>query len=812
MSKQIEAGLSALENLSARAVYRKADRNEDTTRLHLVDALFFEVLGWDKAECVTEEAHGGEYADYVFSNPQPILIVEAKREGKYFEVTSGSNDPNQSLRPLIRGNAELKAALEQVCGYCQTRGVKYGVATNGHQIVAMVAVRDDGVPPLDGRALVFGSFEEIKSSFHVFWNGLSREGIADRNLTRMLLGKNRPHVPARLSASIFPYPGVKGRNRLQAQLQVLSELALEDLPKSKELKEEFLKRCYCQSGALSQHSATARNLLLARYAALFDSESPGPVHSPASTKSGITQELLAESISRRPILLIGDVGVGKTTFIDHLTYVEAKQILAKSVMLYVDLGSEATLTRDVQNHILEVIARQLHDNYDVNVDDDGFVREVYEKELTDFERGIFGRLKASAQSVYLEKEIAHLAGLIGRRDQHIRRALEHLSLKRNHQIVLFIDNADQRIERDYAVQQQSFLIAEEIAKNWPVMVFLTLRPETFHRSLKSGSLSGYHPKAFTIAPPRIDEVLQKRFTFSQRLLTQVNKLPANALKLAPDIQKINVLMDVFQRSLRVNPDLARFIDNIAAGNVRLALDMVRNFFGSGHVDTSYILEVESRKGERYVIPVHQFFRAIAFGDNEHYSPDATPIANLFDIVYPDPKEHFLRPLLLSILYENSRTGDGFVETGAVYSRLQSLGYLADQVDEAILQCLQKKLLETSGRRNPALSTNPSSVLRITQIGAYHISELCMSFQYIDTILVDVPVTDSAVRSSMDSKTYILDRLARCRMFCGYLDECWNNIKPSTIAWNWPQVRQRIVDSMARVEASAKKRERYDLVD
>ncbi len=51
-----------------------------------------------------------------------------------------------------------------------------------------------------------------------------------------------------------------------------------------------------------------------------------------------------------------------------------------------------------------------------------------------------------------------------------------------------------------------------------MIVFVCLRPETVHRTKKvSGALSGYHTKAFTIAPPRIDEVILKRLVFAQRI-------------------------------------------------------------------------------------------------------------------------------------------------------------------------------------------------------------------------------------------------------------------------------------------------------
>lgn len=61
-------------------------RNEATTRLHLIDRLLFECLGWDRNDVTAEEAHNGQYADYTLHAPRRILIVEAKKEGVYFDL------------------------------------------------------------------------------------------------------------------------------------------------------------------------------------------------------------------------------------------------------------------------------------------------------------------------------------------------------------------------------------------------------------------------------------------------------------------------------------------------------------------------------------------------------------------------------------------------------------------------------------------------------------------------------------------------------------------------------------------------------
>ena len=120
------------------------DRNEATTRLQLIDRLFLECLGWSRQDVASEVSHEGAYADYTFSAPRPILIVEAKREGKTFELPIGASGAEQRLPGLLRDNPDLRLAVQQAARYCHERGVNFGVIANGHQLVAFIPVRHDG--------------------------------------------------------------------------------------------------------------------------------------------------------------------------------------------------------------------------------------------------------------------------------------------------------------------------------------------------------------------------------------------------------------------------------------------------------------------------------------------------------------------------------------------------------------------------------------------------------------------------------------------------------------------------------------------
>lgn len=203
------------ENINSLIKYyndNKGNRNEATTRLQLIDRLFFDCLAWSKDDVKLEESQNKKYADYTFYLPRRILIVEAKKEGNYFEIPAGCERLEYQINSLCAQYNNLKLAIDQVMNYCNRRGVPFGVVSNGHQIVAMIATRNDGVSPYEGRALVFPSIKFMYDNFYTLWQILSKPGVEQRNLQSMLVGETLPEIPAKLSSTIKKYPGIKGRN------------------------------------------------------------------------------------------------------------------------------------------------------------------------------------------------------------------------------------------------------------------------------------------------------------------------------------------------------------------------------------------------------------------------------------------------------------------------------------------------------------------------------------------------------------------------------------------------------------------------
>lgn len=688
-----EQGRQHLDRLVAEHGESNRGRNEASTRFAILDELILHVLGCPRDETDIERHKAGKFTDYELGRPGQI-VVEAKREGSHFEVPPGFSE-TPLVQNLREQSQDLCDVIDQAMLYCQQRGIALAAVSNGHQFAVFLASRQDGVAPGDGRALLFRSLRDIRGRFREFWEAMSPSCVRAQLLQNRLRAKAAIQPPPKLSAAIHNYPGFKNRNPVAANLQILGGLFMEDVAKEPSLEEAFLRATYCTSGALSQYALVSKELLAARYAHAFEASSnvsAAPVATHKGVNPFLTQDMLAAALKRRPILLVGDVGAGKTMFIRHFRMIDALSELQSAIVMYVDFGSKPALATELKSYVAKELRRQLLDEHQIDIEERGFVKGTYHAQLARFANGIYGGLKDTAPGEYAKHERVLLERNLADEDGHLRASLVHISKGRRKQVVVFLDNVDQR---PLPFQEEVFLIAQSMAEHWPVTVFVSLRPETFAQSRVSGALSAYQPRVFTINPPRVDRVLAARLAFAIATLENTGSLSTLPSNVSLKADSLLAYLRVIQRALEAGGDIVEFLDNMSAGNVRKALDYVQTFIGSGHVDSRKILDVEE-SGGAYTLPLHEFLRAVMFGDKAYYDPATSPIPNALDISACDGREHFLIALLVRYAETLGSTAgkDGYVERTRLFEQLQQFGFQHQQLERALERSLDDLLVAT----------------------------------------------------------------------------------------------------------------------
>lgn len=788
---ELAEGADALDVLLAEIERSEHDWNEAETRFRIIDRLIIECFGWSPDDMSLEKPQGRQYTDYELGSPTSV-IWEAKREGKIFEVPMQRRGSLvHRLSSVMQLSADCLDAIEQVNSYCVSRGVGLAVATNGHQIIAFQADRDLTNKP-DSRCVVFGSLSYLRTVFPRAWQLLSPGGVASNSLVNFLEQETAPKPPEKLSSAIPGYPQMREPSDIQRSMIDIAEMVLLNVEEQVGLEERFYRECYCDSGPLGQHALISKQMLLARYNSLFPDAEDAPNAQPVSAKRGkpqLTPDILAEAISNRPIALIGDVGVGKTSFLKHLMYVSAYSEFQNAVYAYVNLGRKGALSVSLVDLVLDQIESALMEGYEIDIYESSFVRSVYKTDIARFEKSIWGEIKESNPDKYNEKLLSMIEEKQKNKTEHLRRSINFLSRDRRKQIIIALDNADQR---SHVIQQEAFVIAQNLSSEWSATVFISVRPKTFFLSKRSGALSAYPHRIFTIAPPRIDQVIVRRLRFALKIAegrVRLEILRSISLRLTTVATIIRVIMKSIDRV----DDTKIFLENITGGNIRDLIQFIAELFGNPNVDMIGAIYALEKTGD-FTIPVHDFWKVALKGSYNYFDSEKAIAANLFDVCSTNEQEHFVLPIILAFLDHNGphRTAEGFVEFSVLQKELQEYGFSASTVETVVRRANNKKLIEAPDRvtfeeDEDGLFGLVPTAFRLNTVGAYHLKVWMTSFPYLDAVCVDTPIFSDDIAEKLRNNirsVALEDRYERAVQFRDYLTGIWGTIKKAPVYFDW----------------------------
>ncbi|MBC5767374.1 hypothetical protein [Ramlibacter albus] len=784
--------------------------NEAQTRFSFIDRVLEDCLGWERTEIRVEVYEESGRTDYECGLPRQ-LIVEAKHAKDPFKIPPRRAKTKVKLESLMAFDAAADAAIRQVQQYGASRGVGPVVVANGPQFIIFLASNLNGKSPLKGEALVFDGYEEIVLGFNAIYETLSKFGIEERRLEDQLGEAIPSTLPSKLSALCLNYFEHKYASSFQESLKNAAQLVIEDLGRTAEVEKEFLEQCYCESGPLTQYSLVGKNLAAARYAALFSRSELGSRIEPVNPKKGgkrgaepFSEQVLQEALAKRPVVLVGDVGVGKTTFLKHLMQVSGREEFTNAISIYFDLGNQATLSRTPKDAFLETVRDTLRDGLGMNLFGMSLMDVIYQRELKDFDEGFASILKETNPAQFTQERVALLRRLSENTETHLRLSLAHISRVKKRQAIIVIDNADQR---SFDIQQEAFLIAQELASSWNALVFIALRPQTFHASKRSGTLSAYPTKIFVIPPPKLEDAIELRLKFALQMAEGRIPIPSFS-GITLHIDSLAKLISALLRSLARNRELYEFIVNVSGGNVRLAVELISKYLGSPNVESERIVKLISDQGY-YDVPLHEFAKASLLSEYSHYQEDSSVATNVFSVFFRDRREHFLSLMLLGYLsWEGAETlqADGFISVTTLTQQMQSAGFHIDQITSHVQKLTRRRLIETTERR--LLDTGEElkerqlpEAFRITSVGAYHLKKWCSDFGYLDAVVFDTHLLDDEIRSELAAEVNddrLLARYRRASKFREYLDATWLAFSPQPY-FDWKSTRVASQNSFVRVE-------------
>ncbi len=783
-----------LDNLSNLKSLTKIE-NESDTRLRAIDTIIFDILQWEKKSVETEKyCRAQGYADYVFSlNDHPMFVLEAKRSGMdfVFKNRKFENRP-YAFGLLAKECSAAMDALQQAIGYAATLGARYVGISNGHQWLFSLTF----VPrqPLEKRLVyVFESLDAISNYFMKFLSCFSPKGIGRNEVSHDLLETLKLPAPAKLSSRIPGYPLSADRNVFQNELSYILDF-LWQLIAQEEGSEGFVENCYVNPNSHEDILALVREVIEKR-----QNEDKILMEYELESIGKLPQEL-AHLPSERPFVVLGEVGRGKSSFLKYLRFVAVKEYLNNYLQIELNFVDRPDKATEIPNFVYSEIERQLREFYNIDINENKFVRGVLHSDLMRLKKTPKGVMYAENIEKYHKFELEEIDKQISDRHAYLTKVIHHLKRGRQCSVALFFDNLDRRSAK---IQEEAFLRASAIARDWASLAFICLRPDTYYRSQRKGVLDSIAPIAFTVGQPDLALVLKRRFAFAKKIaegqpINSKLKRSSPSQNISLDLPKVAKIFESCEFAAWKRHGIIPTLEAVSNGNIRRLLDLSRKILCCGHLDTKKIYHKILGSGHYYV-PDYEGIKALLYGDYMHFDSNRSPFINLFDIKNADPIEHFLRISILQYLSKIPSEGatKGYIKLNDFIPYLAMLGYPFSISIESINILIEKHYLRKPVEEESELLETDK--VRITSLGRYHLYNLVSVFQYLDAVLIDTPILDDNIRDSIKDEKNIHARVKRTELFINYLNSCSDNLIDKELQTLWANIYSEAIKNLNEVK-------------
>ncbi|MDC3332875.1 ATP-binding protein [bacterium] len=721
------------------STYDRAGLSEADTRSKLIDYILFECMGWEESDVVREErcVEAGTFLDYKLSTTLPQIIIEAKKSSVVFELPTSSSHREYKVGGVLSQCKVLIAAMIQARDYAISKGITFCVVTNGDEFVFFRAQNQQGIEWVDHKAILFRGLRDIEANFDLFCSLMARISVEEGKLHTTLKISDNPESELlrfkALDTRHLSRPQSKERNPLFPIIGDIVHRVFQDLA-SEEAESEILENCYVDSPKKSEKNSP----YLDRSAKSI---------SVSKKDAGDFQKRIISSLSTSKanhaevILLIGSVGVGKSTFIQRFRKVLAsKDIDENGIWIYLNFKHHSDTGESLDSFIYSQIEEILNTEYfNLKLTDWAFIKQAYHSEYENLKRGTLAPLFNKDESEF-ELKFAERVDEWSRneKENHIIKLLKTASKRMSKSIFLIFDNADQLTPE---TQNNIFLAAQKLSEKIGCYAMIAMREESYWKNRDSGPLNAFHTTAYNVQPASLNQVISKRFNYAKSLILSMEE----AGDLFFDVSKVELIAVIdrlIQTLLSDDNRYIEFIEAISARDTRRALDTTAAFLVSGHTNIEAILR-DIRKGNPgdFPIPYHEFLNAIILRDHESYSEADGDILNIFNVSGETDASNFNRVAvlgrILSAVNTKSSVGSGYVLIDEVVNDCHAVGVMPE-TSLSILNILnRRRLVETEMTIKSDLTG--SKYVRATSAGKFYINNLSADPAYLELIINETPV-------------------------------------------------------------------------
>lgn len=793
-----------------------SNANEAETRLKVINHIIYDVLGWTHADVSVEERVSEDktttWADYVLRTGMTAIVIEAKKAGAMFD------DAPNVRRTQLRGKimaGELGEAIVQARDYARKLGIPFAAVTNGNAWIVFPATRVDQVSFQNSSAIIFDSLKSaLEADYSEFVDLLSRTAAIDGNLENELLGRIENQIEDRRLNRFF----TKNFSRItrhslfphieSAVVTAFSDDIINNAP-------DLLEKCYVQTPERIRFD----NRIKLHIAKRDSVTNRTPIRALKEQTNPVSELISAASERARPVavLLLGSVGAGKTTFLEHTRKVAAKDLFAPKATSYphwlkIDFRDYSTDINPL-NFILEDLKRKIGEDEFLR-DYERCVKPAYREEVENLLSGpLF--LLANDEEERTKRVTNLLMSDYEKTEPYVEKILRYTA--EHAPVFLVIDNIDQfDDERD---QSRIFASAMALAQRLRLNLICSIREATYIRHRSTPLFDAFDFDAISIDPPNVQAVLSKRFFVARQLLEGKSASFTAENGAEMHISSLSKVIDLVQSSV-LGTQLGNLIEVMATGDIRLALRMTREFLQSGWTASGKAYRLFESQGF-YVMPQHEALRAIMLGNHQVYAEEFSVLGNPFDSRLAKTEAQALRLYVLTAIVQlSSERAFRYLEGLEIKKALRTIGF-GDQITQKVLDDLCRlRFMHTTSHGKATLESN----FIVSRLGGYIVRQFIADMMFLENVMMDTFIADKStwdeiyrltndIYTNRDTVKRIAIRRDRATKFYDYMTEIYAPLRDESIrrglAKEWctnplVDLRSRFDTNLQRVARSAER--------
>lgn len=650
------------------------------------------------------------YPDYlVCIRGIPVCVIEAKKP------TEGLENAYAEARLY---SAEINSQFPHNINSC-----KYIIVCNGNETWA--GFFDQAEPTIK---LTFDDFSTENTKYVEFLNFCSAE--------KMTAIANQPYINIR-GKSIYntPVSQLKGKRVQNETMQenafgrtfIIENRNIFD-PQTEEDRSVIVDNAYIPSEKREQHIDPIYKEIRKFEMPNQESYISIATKEPTELVQKISKRVEEKVESYSLMLLIGNVGSGKTTFIRYFKkkFLEEKEpeLSKKCDWVFLNMNSAPINHSEIYEWVkLEIIEQFKSNHQEVDFSSIKTIKNIFRKEVYDFDNGL-GCLLKNDETQYNLKLYDLLFSKLNDKSTLLKHMIRYLKETEGSLPIIVLDNCDKRNKDE---QLLMFQVAEWLRITFKCLVILPMRDSTYDQYQNEPPLDTVvKDLVFRIDPPDLLKVLQARLNYIVRNTRQDAKtfVLDNGLSVEVNYLELIEYFKCILMAIRQNSMTLNIFYRLSDRNTRYGIQLFEDFCKSGHINSGDFLMMRTA-GKEYILPSYKFLNALLRKNRKYYNGEESNFINLFGSDYnddfPDP---FVRIDILKWLQAKSNQVEKNKEKLFVVSEiirdLQLIGH-KDTIIHRELNYMVKKGLVIC--ETLLLTADEEDRVKITLSGRLHLSLL-----------------------------------------------------------------------------------------